>query len=75
MGPGFMWTRQVELRAAAGSPYFAADPVVVAQQMIGSVPMRRYGRMEVILGAVAFLLGDGASYITGINVPIAGGIL
>jgi NAD(P)-dependent dehydrogenase (short-subunit alcohol dehydrogenase family) len=43
--------------------------------MIGSVPMRRYGGMQEIPGAVAFLLGDGASYITGINVPIAGGIL
>jgi hypothetical protein len=31
--------------------------------------------MEEIPGAVAFLLGDTASYITGINVPIAGGIL
>jgi NAD(P)-dependent dehydrogenase (short-subunit alcohol dehydrogenase family) len=70
-----MWTRQVELQAAAGGPYFAADPAVVTQQMIGSVPMRRYGRTEVILGAVAFLLGDDASYITGIDVPIAGGIL
>jgi 2-dehydro-3-deoxy-L-rhamnonate dehydrogenase (NAD+) len=75
MGPGFMWTRQVELQAAAGSPYFATDPTVVAEQMIGAVPMRRYGGMEEIPGAVAFLLGDGASYITGINVPIAGGIL
>jgi len=75
MGPGFMWTRQVELQAAAGSPYFAADPAVVAQQMIGAVPMRRVGRMDEIPGAVAFLLGDTASYITGINVPIAGGIL
>jgi len=75
MGPGFMWTRQVELQAAAGSQYFASDPAVVAEQMVGSVPMRRYGRMEEIPGAVAFLLGDAASYITGINVPIAGGIL
>ncbi len=75
MGPGFMWTRQVELQAAAGSQYFDSDPTVVAEQMIGSVPMRRYGSIEEIPAAVAFLLGDGASYITGINVPIAGGIL
>jgi 2-dehydro-3-deoxy-L-rhamnonate dehydrogenase (NAD+) len=75
MGPGFMWTRQVELQAAAGSHYFATDPAVVAEQMIGSVPMRRYGGIAEIPGAVAFLLGDESSYITGINVPIAGGIL
>ena len=75
MGPGFMWTRQVELQAAAGSQYYDGDPVVVAEQMIGSVPLRRYGSVDEIPAAVAFLLGDGASYITGINVPIAGGIL
>ena len=75
MGPGFMWTRQVDLQAAAGSLYFASDPAVVAEQMIGSVPMRRYGRIDEIPGAVAFLLGDESSYVTGINVPIAGGIL
>ena len=40
--------------------------------MIGSVPMRRYDRIEVIAGTVAFLLGDGASCITGVDVPIAG---
>ncbi len=75
MGPGFMWTRQVELQAAAGSQYFDRDPAIVAEQMIGSVPLRRYGGIEEIPPAVAFLLGDGASYITGINVPIAGGVL
>jgi 2-dehydro-3-deoxy-L-rhamnonate dehydrogenase (NAD+) len=75
MGPGFMWTRQVEAQAAAGSQYFPPDPALVAERMIGSVPMRRYGRIDEIPGAVAFLLGDDASYVTGINLPIAGGIL
>ena len=75
MGPGSMWTRQVELQAAAGSQCFAAQPAVVAQQMIGSVPVPRYGGTQEIADVVALLLGDGASYITGIDAPIAGGIL
>lgn len=75
MGPGFMWTRQVELQAAAGSQYFDADPDVVAQQMIESIPMRRYGHIDEIPGTVAYLLSDSSSYITGINIPVAGGIL
>jgi 2-dehydro-3-deoxy-L-rhamnonate dehydrogenase (NAD+) len=75
MGPGFMRTRQVDLQAVAGSQYFGPDPALVAEQMSRSVPMRRYGAMEEIPGAVAFLLGDEASYITGINLPIAAGIL
>lgn len=75
MGPGFMWDRQVELQAKAGSQYYSADPKVVAEQMIGSVPMRRYGDINEIPGVVAFLMSDDASYMTGVNLPISGGIL
>ncbi|MBB2155435.1 SDR family oxidoreductase [Gluconacetobacter diazotrophicus] len=75
MGPGFMWDRQVELQAKAGSQYFSSDPKVVAEQMINSVPMRRYGDITEIPGVVEFLLGDDSSYMTGVNLPIAGGIL
>lgn len=75
MGPGVMWDRQVQMQAAAGTQYFSEDPSVVAQQMIGAVPMRRVGSIEEIPGTVAFLFSDDASYITGVNVPIAGGIL
>jgi len=75
MGPGFMWDRQVELQAEAGSQYFSSDPKEVAKQMIGSVPMRRYGSIDEIPGVVSFLLGDESSYLTGINIPISGGIV
>jgi NAD(P)-dependent dehydrogenase (short-subunit alcohol dehydrogenase family) len=34
IGPGFMWTRQNELHAKSGSPYFDTDPDVVAQNKI-----------------------------------------
>lgn len=74
MGPGYMWTRQVELQAAAGSRYFASDPDEVSQAMIDSVPMRRYGSIEEIPRVVTFLLSDDASYVTGANIPISGGV-
>ncbi|MFT8711366.1 SDR family NAD(P)-dependent oxidoreductase [Komagataeibacter rhaeticus] len=74
MGPGFMWDRQVELQARAGSQYFSTDPTEVARQMIGSIPMRRYGSIDEIPGVVAFLLGEDSSYMTGVNLPISGGI-
>lgn len=75
IGPGVLWSRQVELQAAAGSQYFGPDIEVVARQMIDGVPMRRYGSLEEIPGTVAYLLSDSASYVTGINIPIAGGLL
>ncbi len=74
MGPGYMWERQVRLQAEAGSQYFSSDTKKVAEQMIGAVPMRRYGNIKEIPGTVIFLMSDDASYITGINVPISGGI-
>lgn len=34
IGPGFMWTRQNELHAASGSPYFASNADDVAKGKI-----------------------------------------
>lgn len=73
IGPGMMWTRQTELQAATGSQYFDADPKVVEQQMINSVPMRRLGSLAEVANGVAFLMSDEASYITGFNLDITGG--
>lgn len=74
MGPGFMWDRQVQLQAEADSQYFDSDPEVVAQQMIGAVPMRRYGNLTEIPGTVVYLMSEDSSYVTGVNIPISGGI-
>jgi NAD(P)-dependent dehydrogenase (short-subunit alcohol dehydrogenase family) len=70
-----MWDRQVQLQAEANTQYFSTDLTEVAKQMIASVPMRRYGDVSEIAGVVAFLLSHDSSYVTGVNVPIAGGIL
>jgi NAD(P)-dependent dehydrogenase (short-subunit alcohol dehydrogenase family) len=74
IGPGVMWDRQVRLQAEAGSQYFAADPGVVAEQMVGSVPLRRLGSLDEVAGAVLFLMSEDASYITGANIEVTGGI-
>jgi NAD(P)-dependent dehydrogenase (short-subunit alcohol dehydrogenase family) len=73
IGPGVMWTRQTELQAGVGSQYFDADPKVVEQQMIDSVPMRRLGSLEEVANSVAFLMSEEASYITGFNLELTGG--
>jgi NAD(P)-dependent dehydrogenase (short-subunit alcohol dehydrogenase family) len=73
IGPGRMWDTQVARQAAAGSQYYAADPDEVAAQMTGMVPMRRYGSVHEVATAVAFLLSDDASYVTGVNLEVSGG--
>jgi NAD(P)-dependent dehydrogenase (short-subunit alcohol dehydrogenase family) len=73
IGPGRMWDNQVAAQAAAPSPYYADDPAEVARQMIGMVPLGRSGSPDEVARVVAFLLSEDASYLTGINVEIAGG--
>ena len=35
IGPGVLWTRQNELHASSGSPYFSSDPEQVGKDKIG----------------------------------------
>ncbi|NCC14606.1 MAG: SDR family oxidoreductase, partial [Spirochaetia bacterium] len=74
MGPGFMWDRQVDLQASVGSQYYDSDRSVVVKQMIGAVPLRRYGLIEEIPPTVMYLMSDDSSYITGVNIKLSGGI-
>jgi len=74
IGPGFMWTRQNELHASSGSPYFSSDPETVASGKINSVPMKRLGSIEEVVKSVAFLLSDDSSYTTAFNMVVDGGL-
>lgn len=40
-----------------------------------SVPMARYGTSEEIAATIAFLVSDGAAYITGQNLRVDGGLM
>jgi NAD(P)-dependent dehydrogenase (short-subunit alcohol dehydrogenase family) len=74
IGPGTLWERQNELHAQVGPPYFAATPDSVAQAKISQVPMRRLGTAQEVVQSVAFLLSSDASYITGTNLVVDGGM-
>jgi NAD(P)-dependent dehydrogenase (short-subunit alcohol dehydrogenase family) len=74
IGPGTLWERQNELHAQVGPPYFADTPDAVAQAKISQVPMRRLGTALEVVQSVAFLLSSDASYITGTNLVVDGGM-
>ena len=47
----------------------------VRSAMEAQVPMQRIGRAEEYANLVCFLVSEQASYITGTNIPIDGGLL
>jgi len=57
------------------TPMTAAMPPEVLARTVASVPVGRVGQPDDIARAVAFLTADDAGYITGINLPVNGGML
>ena len=50
------------------------DSLPATDERRGSVPMKRYGTSEEVAATVAFLVSEGAGYITGQNIRIDGGL-
>lgn len=63
LSPGYVETRMT-----------AAVPEEIREQIIAQVPMGRMAQPAEIGHAVAFLCDDNSSYITGINLPVNGGL-
>ncbi|HEX7749517.1 MAG TPA: SDR family oxidoreductase [Bordetella sp.] len=51
------------------------DSLPATEERRDSVPMRRYGTSQEIAATVAFLVSDGAGYITGQNLRVDGGLM
>ncbi|MCO5160993.1 MAG: SDR family oxidoreductase [Mesorhizobium sp.] len=51
------------------------DSLPATEERRAGVPMQRYGTSEEIAATIAFLVSDGAAYITGQNLRIDGGLM
>lgn len=51
------------------------DSLPEVEQRRADVPLGRYGKTEEIAATIAFLLSDGAGYITGQNIRVDGGVI
>jgi 3alpha(or 20beta)-hydroxysteroid dehydrogenase len=56
------------------TPMLSEVPDSVIRQRVSMVPLRRAGRPQDIASVVAFLLSEEASYITGAEIVIDGGL-
>jgi len=70
-----MAKRKVTVNAIAPGPIdtemLAGAPV---EHILKAIPMRRIGTVDEVVGAVRFLVGDSAAYITGQVLGISGGL-
>jgi tropinone reductase I len=71
------------IRVNTVSPWYTDTPLVESvlkrpdrlQRIIDRTPLNRVAQAEEVAGAAAFLAMDKASYITGIDLPVDGGML
>jgi NAD(P)-dependent dehydrogenase (short-subunit alcohol dehydrogenase family) len=56
----------------AGIPKEAVDEI--AKELVAKVPLKRFGQPEEVAATVAFLASQDASYITGVEINVDGGL-
>jgi 3-oxoacyl-[acyl-carrier protein] reductase len=75
LAPGRFGTdriRQLDAKRAADA---GTTPDEIARQTIARIPLGRYGDPDELCRVAAFLLSPAASYLTGVIVPVDGGMI
>jgi len=73
--PGRIATERVAQLDQANAVRLGLDVETVRQNMVGQIPLRRYGEPEEFANAVVFLASERASYITGATLQVDGGMI
>ena len=74
VAPGITSTPLLVEQGIAGGDDAQGDGDAVLRSILRGVPMRRLGEPTEIADAIAYLAGDGASYITGQTLCVGGGL-
>ena len=67
VGPGY-------IEAGLGISTVHAHTQDFVDKMIRAIPLKRAGRAEDVADVAVFLLSDKARYVTGVSIPVAGGL-
>ncbi len=70
--PGFTDTARLTSLFAAKAERLGISPEQVRANVVSSIPMERMGDPSEIAAVVAFLASPGASYLSGVNLPVDG---
>ncbi len=71
--PGYTTTARLQTVIEKSAEKRKAEKNIVEQEMIESIPMKRFGDPQEIACVAAFLASPAASYVNGVSIPVDGG--